>query len=204
MMVLRANEKGGFTLYHHLPFHPYTSYGSCCPYQDPLYDPTNWQTAHPYWVPDEEERYTYFDKGKEPFVINIHRAARRNNTFRTAIWTGDYLQVTLMNIAVGEDIGLENHPETDQFLRIEQGEGIVQMGKSEDSLTFQRPVAKDSAIMVPAGWWHNLINTGNIPLKLYSIYAPPKHPFGTIHETKAIAEASEKAKETTEEGMKKK
>lgn len=131
------------------------------------------------------------DHGKQPFVVNINQAARQNNTFRTAIWTGKHLQVTLMSINVGEDIGLENHPNTDQFLRIEEGQGLVQMGKRKDQLNFARHVYDDSAIMVPAGTWHNITNTGHIPLKLYSIYAPPEHPFGTVHRTKADAEAAE-------------
>ncbi len=116
------------------------------------------------------------DYGPEPFVINIERAARQNNTFRTALWTGEHLQVTLMSIGVGEDIGLENHPDLDQFIRIEQGQGIVKMGGSKDSLYFQRQVCDGFAIIIPAGTWHNMINTGSIPLKLYSIYAPPQHP----------------------------
>jgi mannose-6-phosphate isomerase-like protein (cupin superfamily) len=96
-----------------------------------------------------------------------------------------------MSINVGEDIGLEIHPNVDQFLRIEQGQGIVQMGKSKDNLNFERKVYDDSAIMIPAGTWHNAINIGNIPLKLYSIYAPPRHPRGTVHVTKADAMAAE-------------
>ncbi|MFA2845146.1 cupin domain-containing protein, partial [Bacillus paranthracis] len=76
-------------------------------------------------------------------------------------------------------------------LRIEQGQGIVQMGKSKDNLNFKRNVYDDFAIMIPAGTWHNLTNTGNIPLKLYSIYAPPNHSFGTVHVTKADALAVE-------------
>lgn len=131
------------------------------------------------------------DYGAEPFVVNINQAAKQNNTFRTALWTGNHLQVTLMSLNVGEDIGLEMHPDVDQFLRIEQGQGIVQMGKSRDNLNFERNVYDDSAIMLPAGTWHNLTNTGNVPLKLYSIYAPPNHPFGTVHVTKADALASE-------------
>ena len=127
------------------------------------------------------------DYGSEPFVVNINEAAKQNNTYRTALWTGTHLQVTLMSINVGEDIGLEIHPNVDQFLRIEQGQGIVQMGKSKDNLNFKRNVYDDFAIMIPAGTWHNLTNTGNIPLKLYSIYAPPNHPFGTVHVTKADA-----------------
>lgn len=125
------------------------------------------------------------DYGKQPYVIDINRAAKHNDTFRTAIWTGENLQVTLMSINVGDDVGLEVHHDHDQFLRIEEGQGLVQMGERKDKLTFQRRVGDDSAIMVPAGTWHNLTNTGHTPLKLYSIYAPPEHPFGTIHRTKA-------------------
>ncbi|MBQ9657947.1 cupin domain-containing protein [Bacillus cereus] len=131
------------------------------------------------------------DYGSEPFVVNINEAAKQNNTYRTALWTGKHLQVTLMSINVGEDIGLEIHPNVDQFLRIEQGQGIVQMGKSKDNLNFKRNAYDDFAIMIPAGTWHNVINTGNIPLKLYSIYAPPNHSFGTVHVTKADALAVE-------------
>lgn len=131
------------------------------------------------------------DYGPEPFVVNIDRATKRNNTFRTALWTGDHLQLTLMSINVGEDIGLENHPDLDQFIRIEQGQGLVKMGSSKYNLDFQRRVSDDYAIIIPAGTWHNLINTGNRPLKLYSIYAPPQHPKGTVHRTKADALAAE-------------
>ena len=130
------------------------------------------------------------DHGREPFVININQAAKHNNTYRDTIWTGNHLQVTLMSINVGEDIGLEIHPNVDQFLRIEEGQGIVQMGKSKESLNFVKNVGNDYAIMVPSGTWHNVTNTGNTPLKLYSIYAPPNHPFGTVHRTKADAEAA--------------
>ena len=96
-----------------------------------------------------------------------------------------------MSIDVGEDIGLETHPNLDQFIRIEEGQGITLMGDTKDCLDFQRRVYDDYAIFIPAGKWHNLINTGNNPLKLYSIYAPPEHPYGTIHETKEDAEAAE-------------
>ncbi|MCH7323303.1 cupin domain-containing protein [Solibacillus sp. MA9] len=131
------------------------------------------------------------DHGGEPFVVNINQVSKQNNNYRTAIWTGDHLQVTLMSINVGEDIGLEIHPSVDQFLRIESGQGLVQMGKSKDNLNIVKNVGDDYAIIVPAGTWHNVINTGNTPLKLYSIYAPPNHPFGTVHRTKADAEIAE-------------
>lgn len=131
------------------------------------------------------------DYGPNPFVIDIDDATSQNNTFRTALWTGNNLQLTLMSINVGEDIGLEMHPTTDQFIRIEEGQGIVRMGDSQDNLNFERRVDDDSAIIVPAGKWHNIINTGNEPLKVYSVYAPPKHPFGTVHNTKSDAQHSE-------------
>lgn len=131
------------------------------------------------------------DYGPRPFVINIEEATKQNNNFRTTLWTGKNLQVTVMSINVGDDIGLEVHQTGDQFIRIEEGQGIVKMGNSKDNLNFQKRIHDDSAIMIPAGIWHNVINTGNKPLKLYAIYAPPEHPRDTVHETKAAAEAAE-------------
>ena len=128
------------------------------------------------------------DYGPEPFVMNINEVTKQNNNFRTALWTGNHLQVTLMSINVGESIGLEMHPDVDQFIRIEQGYGLVQMGNNKNNLNFERKVYDDFAIVIPAGKWHNLTNIGNVPIKLYSIYAPPNHPKGTIHRTKADAE----------------
>ncbi|MCF8011899.1 MAG: cupin domain-containing protein [Clostridiales bacterium] len=128
------------------------------------------------------------DYGLEPFVVNIEEATLLNNNFRIALWTGNYLQLTLMSINVGDDIGLEMHPCVDQFIRIEQGQGLVMMGDRKDNLYYQRRVYDDYAILIPAGKWHNLINTGCTPIKLYSIYAPPEHPFGTVHRTKRDAE----------------
>jgi mannose-6-phosphate isomerase-like protein (cupin superfamily) len=124
------------------------------------------------------------DFGPNPFVVDIQKAALNNETFRTALWTGQYLQLTVMSIPVGESVGLEVHADHDQFLRVEEGHGLVQMGNSKECLFYQQPVFDDFAIFVPAGTWHNLTNTGNKPLKLYSIYAPPEHPWGTIHQSK--------------------
>lgn len=155
-----------------------------CPY--PMYYP---DYSRPYpTIPTSIELRDY---GPEPFVVNIEEAAKQNNYFRIALWTGSHLQLTLMSINVGEDIGLEVHPDLDQFLRIEEGQGLVQMGDNKCNLDFQRYVYEDYAFIIPAGKWHNLINTGNKPIKLYSIYAPPQHPYGTVHQTKAIAEAAE-------------
>ena len=133
------------------------------------------------------------DFGPRPYVVNMERVAEENPYFRRALWTGNHLQLTLMSINVGEEIGLEVHPYLDQFLRIERGEGMVCMGDSPDHLDFEAMVCEGYAIFIPAGKWHNLINTGNRPIKLYSIYAPPAHPHGTVHPTKREAMATEQA-----------
>lgn len=131
------------------------------------------------------------DPGNKPFVVDVEKLTDENSNFRTALWTGSNLQMTLMSVPVGQDIGLEIHHGTDQFLRIEQGSAIVEMGKTKDNLDFRAKADPGFGIFIPAETWHNVINTSNIPLKVYSIYAPPHHAKGTVHETKEIAEASE-------------
>lgn len=131
------------------------------------------------------------DYGPDPFVTNVDRAALINPNYRTVLWTGEQLQLALMKINVGEDIGLEVHPHTDQFIYIVQGCGRSTLGSSKDKLSYQKDVKSGYGVFVPAGTWHNLINTGNSPMKLFTLYAPPNHPHGTIHKTKAIAEAEE-------------
>ena len=128
------------------------------------------------------------DYGGQPIALNIDRLAKENTNFRTALWTGKHLQVTLMSIPAGTDIGAEMHNNLDQFLRIEDGCGLVMMGSSKCELNYRQKVNSDYAIFVPAGTWKNVINTGKRPLKIYSIYAPPQHPFGTVHRTKADSE----------------
>ncbi len=123
------------------------------------------------------------DYGTEPSVLDIDAYTMSNTNFRTALWTGEKLQVTLMSIPVGGEVGLELHPQTEQFLRIEDGTGKVLIGDSKDSLHFTQEVSADFAVFVPAGKWHNIINTGDKPLKLYSIYSPAEHPKGTVHQT---------------------
>ena len=109
-------------------------------------------------------------------------------TLSTTLWTGEKLQLTVMEIPVGGDIGLEVHNENDQFIRIEQGDGLCQMGPSEDNLSFEQKVSEDEAVFVPLGVWHNITNKGNVPLKLYTIYASPDHVPGTVHSTQEDAE----------------
>lgn len=131
------------------------------------------------------------DYGPEPYVFNIEEATVENNFFRVAKWTGKNFQVTLMSIEPGDDIGLEVHDDHDQFLRVEAGIGFVQMGDAPDNFFLERDVEADDAIIVPAGAWHNITNTGTKALKIYSIYAPAEHDHGTIHKTKEEAEEAE-------------
>jgi len=138
-----------------------------------------------------DEEVLLKDFGAEPTVLNIDAYTVANENFRTALWTGTFLQVTLMSIPVGGEIGLEVHPDLDQFLRIEEGAGTVMMGDSEEDLSFTKKVEADFAIIVPAGKWHNIVNSGDNPLKLYSIYAPVEHPHGTVHKTFEEAEEAE-------------
>lgn len=131
------------------------------------------------------------DEGSSPFVTNIEADTLANENYRTTRWTGSNIQLTLMSIEPGRDIGLEVHEHGDQFLRVEAGRARVQMGPSEDDLTFDREVRDDWVILVPAGAWHNVTNIGDEPLKVYAIYGPPEHPPGTDHVTKAEADADE-------------
>jgi len=150
-----------------------------------MFNNNNKFTNLPYYKPNHTAVSS--DYGPNPFVVDIDIAAKHNDTFRTALWTGSHLQLTLMSIAPESDIGLEVHPGTDQFLRIEEGCGLVQMGATKECLSFRVPVYDDFAIIIPAGTWHNVTNTGDKPLKLYSLYAPPNHPWGTVEKTKADA-----------------
>lgn len=133
------------------------------------------------------------DNGPAPLVANIEQDTIENTNYRTTLWTGVNLQITLMSIEVGHDIGLEVHDTHDQFLRIEQGSAKVSMGPNAEQLQTWQASASD-AVVVPAGTWHNLESVGDVPLKVYSIYAPPQHPHGTVHVTKEQAELAEAAR----------
>jgi mannose-6-phosphate isomerase-like protein (cupin superfamily) len=125
------------------------------------------------------------------WVGDVEDATLSNTTFRTVLFTGKHTQLTVMSLAVGEEIGWESHPHLDQFLRIEQGEARVDLGPDKDTVSEQHKVSDDWAVIIPGGTWHNVINTGTGELKLYSLYSPPEHPDGTVHETKADADADE-------------
>ena len=133
----------------------------------------------------------YKDYGQEPYVVDIEKITKQNTDFRQTKWTGKNLQLTLMSIKTGGEVGLEVHQDVDQFIRLEQGKARVLMGKTRDDLDYIREVEDDFAILIPAGTWHNIINIGDNELKLYSIYAPSEHPKGTVHHTFEEAQESE-------------
>jgi mannose-6-phosphate isomerase-like protein (cupin superfamily) len=125
------------------------------------------------------------------WIGDIEQETLGNTTFRTVVFTGEHTQLTVMSIEPGDDIGREVHPEHDQFLRIEGGTARVELSQSEDAVGEAHDVEADWAIIVPAGVWHNVVNTGTEALKVYSLYSPPEHADGTVHRTKADAMAAE-------------
>lgn len=127
------------------------------------------------------------------WVGDIEHETLANETFRTVLHTGEHAQLTVMRLAPGEDIGREAHPHLDQFLRLEAGTARLELGTGPDEVEETHDVREDWAMVIPAGVWHNVVNTGDDDVKLYSLYAPPEHPDGTVHRTKADAEAAEQA-----------
>jgi len=118
------------------------------------------------------------------YVANIEKKSLENEYFRQVLFTGSHSQLVVMSIAPGEDIGMETHDDVDQFIRIEAGTGSAILNGEKHNL-------KDgSAVVIPAGTEHNIVNSSRSePLKLYTIYSPPEHPPGTVHKTKAEAQA---------------
>lgn len=123
------------------------------------------------------------------YSTNIEEKSLKNEYFREVLFTGPHSQLVVMALKPGEDIGMEVHGDVDQFIRVEAGEGKAILDGVEHAL------ADGSAVVIPAGTMHNVVNTSQTePMKLYTVYTPPEHPDGTIHKTKAEAEAYEKEK----------
>jgi mannose-6-phosphate isomerase-like protein (cupin superfamily) len=119
------------------------------------------------------------------FVKDVQKATLDNNNFRKVLYTGEHAQLVVMALKPGEEIGEEVHEDRDQFFRFEQGSGEVHIDGHKNK------VEDDFGVIVPAGAKHNVVNTGDEPLKFYTIYGPPEHKDGTIHKTKAQAEKDE-------------
>lgn len=117
------------------------------------------------------------------FTQNIETETLENTNFRKVVWTGEHMQLVLMSLLPGEDIGVEVHPHVDQFFRVEEGQGKATVNGQDMLLT------EDSVLIVQAGAEHNIVNTGEGNLKMYTIYTPPNHINDRIHATKADAMA---------------
>jgi mannose-6-phosphate isomerase-like protein (cupin superfamily) len=144
-----------------------------------------WPTTHPpdFFGSDKSE-YTAALTTGDGFVTDIGGASKRNTDFRRVLWTGKDMQLVLMSLKPGEEIGTEVH-DLSQFLRIEEGECKALVGGEEYILK------ADDSVIVAEGVEHNLTNTGSVDLKLYSIYSPSNHPEGTVHKTKEEADEAE-------------
>jgi mannose-6-phosphate isomerase-like protein (cupin superfamily) len=118
------------------------------------------------------------------FIADIEDRTERNNDFRRVLYTGPNLQLVVMSLQPGEEIGEEVHEDRDQFFRVEEGTGAIVLDGRETR------IEADMVVLVPAGARHNLRNTGTKALKVYTLYAPPEHEDGTVHRTKADAERS--------------
>lgn len=123
------------------------------------------------------------------YSVNIEDRTQKNNAFREVLFTGPNSQLVVMALKPGEDIGVETHDDVDQFIRVESGTGKAVLDGKEHKLE------DGTAVVIPAGTEHNIINTSqNEPMKLYTVYTPPEHPDGTVHKTKAEADAYEREK----------
>jgi mannose-6-phosphate isomerase-like protein (cupin superfamily) len=124
---------------------------------------------------------------KKGYIANIEDATKENNNFRKVLYTGTFSQLVVMSLKPGEDIGKEVHENNDQFIRIESGKGVAFIDGVET------PVEDDWAVVIPAGSEHNVTNTGDEDMKLYTIYGPAEHRDGVVHATKEEAEANHDA-----------
>jgi mannose-6-phosphate isomerase-like protein (cupin superfamily) len=122
------------------------------------------------------------------WVGDIEQETLANGTFRTVLFTGSHVQLTVMRLGPGEEIGQEAHSGLDQFIRVESGSARVELGTGPGSVDEVHDVAADWAVIIPAGVWHNVVNAGEDELKLYSLYSPPEHPPETVHRTKQEAD----------------
>lgn len=124
------------------------------------------------------------EHGGEVYITNVSKMAHANQNYRESIWTGSYLQMTLMSIPCGGEIGLEMHHDTDQYIKVEYGNAILEIGRNEVCMENRYRLCAGDSIFIPAGTWHNIVNTGRCALKLSSIYAPPHHPRCTVERNK--------------------
>lgn len=131
---------------------------------------------------------------KKGYVINIEKETKENTDYRRVLYTAENTQLVVMSLEPGDEIGNEVH-ELDQFIRVEEGEAKAVLNNGDNEYKLE----DDFALIIPSGTWHNVVNTGDKPLKLYTLYSPPEHKDGTVHATKADEKEEHFDGETTEE-----
>ena len=120
------------------------------------------------------------EHGGEVYYLNVEKSANKNHNYRESVWTGKYLQMTLMSIPYSQSIGVECHKDTEQYIRIEHGYALLMTGDDEKCLNNMQKLYRGDAVFVPAGVWHDIVNVGRCSLKISSVYAPPHHPRCTV------------------------
>ena len=135
------------------------------------------------------------DKGGRSVLLPLRKEVCCNENFRKAVWTGEYAQITVMTIPPKGEIGLEIHENLDQIFYVENGIASVYMGKMKQCVQYVGKASSGCAVVIAADTWHNIVNEHAVPLKMFSVYAPKKHPFGTVHRTKKDADEAELARE---------
>lgn len=134
--------------------------------------------------PPNYYRNNQIDLGPTPSIINIEKRTEENSNYKKALWTGNNIQLILMSIPIGENTGIETSPNTEQFIKIEEGRALVELGPDINNLSVQKEINSDYALIIPAGTYYKITNINNEPLKLYSIYSPTNYKKGTINITK--------------------
>ena len=121
------------------------------------------------------------DRGNAPYVFDASKIVKENNNYRTAIWTGKHMQLTVMSIPVGADTGVEIHDGFEQMIIPVSGNGEIRMGRDAGMMETRGDLFHSTVAIIPSSSYHIIKNTGSEPLKLISVYAPPAHRFGTVH-----------------------
>ena len=149
--------------------------------------PEGEEICNPYGrlLPDAE-KYSkkIYDRGNDPYVFSIPEAVRSTNDYRRALWSGEHLQMLSMVIPQGEEIGIEAHEGADQLTIVWEGFGDAVIGTSPNRMSHTERLSAGSAVIIPAGCYHNIRNTSKAPMRIITVYAPMQEPYGTVQKNK--------------------
>jgi len=136
------------------------------------------------------------------WTVHVEAMAKQNSSFLTVVHTGEHIELNVMSLAPREDVGTEVGRRVDQLIRVEQGTARLTIGKNDEVVDETHDLSAGSAVFIPEGIWHNIVNVGQDELKLFCIYSPPTHPEGHVHRTKTdwLAEKRDMTRATAETG----